>query len=112
MTVSGVDITAPAPRVNFELMQNYIGKRVKLVGKVEGVQGNVLRVKAADEGVVEVLLKGAAPADAYVEIDGTVESPNTLREEAITGFGSNFGKVELHNNSVPLCQREPILREG
>lgn len=92
MTVTGIDITAPAPRVNFELMANYIGKRVKLVGKVEGVQGQILRVKAADEGIVEVLLRSSVPEDLFVEIDGTVESPNTLREESIAGFGNSFGE--------------------
>lgn len=92
MGATGLDISSPAPRVNFELMGNYIGKRVKLVGKVEGVQGGILRVKAADEGMVEVLLKGAVPADAYVEVDGIVESPNTIREESIAGFGNSFGK--------------------
>lgn len=93
MNASGFDTTAPSPRVNFELMNQYIGKRVKLVGKVEDVQGGKMRVKAADDGVVEVILQSAAPQDAFVEIDGTVESPNTLREEGMTGFGNSFGTI-------------------
>jgi hypothetical protein len=92
MTVTGIDITSPAPRVNFELMGHHIGQRVKLVGKVEGVQGGILRLKAADEGVVDVLLKSAVPSDMFVEVDGTVESPNTIREESIAGFGNKFGE--------------------
>lgn len=98
MTNQGVDITAPAIRVNFELMAQYIGKRVRLVGRVEngGVQNGILRVKAADEGLVQVLVHGAVPQDMYVEIDGTVEAPDTIREESIVGYGNNFGELVLN----------------
>ena len=95
MTVNGIDVTAPAPRVNFELLSQFMGKRVKLVGKVEEISGNVMKVKASDDGIVEVLLKGAAPEDAFVEVDGTVEGPNSLREESSIGFGNSFGTFLL-----------------
>ena len=56
-----LDITAPSPRVNFQLMSQYIGKRVTLVGRVDGVEGNTLRLKTSDDGVVTVSLQGAVP---------------------------------------------------
>ena len=86
-----MDVTAPTPRVNFQQMSSYIGKRVRLVGKVESVQGNVMHVKAADEGVVQVHMKSAVPQDAFVEVEGKVQSPNTLEEEVVVGFGNTFG---------------------
>ena len=102
MATSGIDVTAPAPRVNFELMSHYIGKRVKLVGRVEngGVQNGVLKVKAADEGTVDVIVHSAVPQDLFVEVDGTVESPNTIREDSIIGFGNSFGKFALPTPSL------------
>lgn len=42
-------------------MSQYIGKRVTLVGKVDGVEGNTLRLKTSDDGMVTVSLQGAAP---------------------------------------------------
>ena len=87
-----LDTSAPAPRVNFEQMGQLIGKRVKLAGHVGALTGNQLAVKAADEGVVTVLLAGAAPQSQYAEFEGTVESPNTLREESHTDFGAAFGE--------------------
>ncbi|KDD74044.1 hypothetical protein H632_c1625p0 [Helicosporidium sp. ATCC 50920] len=71
-------------------MSQYIGKRVRMVGKVEGVQGNSLQLRAADDGMVTVFLRGAAPSDSYIEVEGNVESPNTIRETACTPFGNNF----------------------
>ena len=56
-----LDISAPSPRVNFQLMSQYIGKRVTLVGRVDGVEGNTLRLKTSDDGVVTVSLQGAVP---------------------------------------------------
>ena len=90
--ISGIDITGPAPNVNFAQMGHHIGKRVTLVGRVEGVQGNSIQVKAADEGTVTVMLRGPAPQEAYVSVVGTVESPNTLREEGHSSFGNTFGE--------------------
>lgn len=92
--MSAFDTTRPAPRVNFELMSQYHGKRIRLVGKVEGVQGSILTVKAADEGTVEVELPQglSVPADAFVEVDGTVKSPGVVSAETICGFGNRFGE--------------------
>ncbi len=90
--MQGINISAPAPRVNFEFLGQHIGKRVRLVGKVEGVQGNSLQLRAADDGIVTVALRGAAPSDLFIEVEGTVDSPTALREESSTGFGSNFGE--------------------
>lgn len=89
--MKGIDTSAPSPHVNFQLMSQYIGKRVRMVGKVEGVQGNSLQLRAADDGMVTVFLRGAAPSDSYIEVEGNVESPNTIRETACTPFGNNFG---------------------
>ncbi|KAK9814149.1 hypothetical protein WJX72_001287 [[Myrmecia] bisecta] len=86
-----MDTSDPAPRVNFELLQRYIGKKVRLVGKVMGLDGDLLTVKAADQGLVYVkVLPGAGHASEYVEIDGIVESPNTVQEQQHVEFGSNF----------------------
>lgn len=58
--MSSLDVTAPAPRVNFALMGQHIGKRVTIVGRVEGVEGSTLRLKTSDDGLVNVNLQGAA----------------------------------------------------
>jgi len=91
MTMPGIDVTAPCPRVNFEIMSQYTGKRVRFVGKVEQISENTMKVRSSDDSIVEVILSGAAPDGPYVEIDGTVEGPNTIREDSSTSFGSSFG---------------------
>jgi hypothetical protein len=99
-----LDVTAPAPRVNFQLMQQFVGKRVTLVGKAEGVQNGKLRVKAADDGMVEVQLRSAVPNDLYVEVEGVVMSPNTIAEESIVGYGNTFGeRVVRGTPNNPVC---------
>ena len=56
-----LDTTAPSPRVNFGLLPQFVGKRVTLVGRVEGIEGNTLRLKTSDDGLVTVNLQGIAP---------------------------------------------------
>ncbi len=84
-----------APRVNFELLQRFIERRVRLVGHVENLQNNVLQLTTVDNGTVNVLIKPGLGFDSpFVEVEGIVESPNTLRELDHTNFGSNFGEAE------------------
>lgn len=59
--MSCVDITAPAPRVNYQLLSQYIGKRVAIVGKIEGFEGNALRLRTSDDAMLTVHLQGAVP---------------------------------------------------
>ncbi len=98
--MAAIDISAPGPRVNMAMMKDLLGKRVTLVGRVEGgLQNGILHVKASDEGLVEVVLQGAVPQDAFVEVEGVVESPNTLREQSIIGYGNTFGQFLMFDQS-------------
>lgn len=86
-----VDISAPKPRVNFEQMQRYIGRKVLLVGMVEDQQPNQVQVKAADGGKVTVTLKDGGHVDtSFVEFEGLVDSPSSLVADSWAAFGNNF----------------------
>jgi hypothetical protein len=97
------DMSQPTPRVNASQMGRFVGKRVKLVGQVAGVNGSSLTLKAADEAMVEVQLKGTAPTDQFVEFEGMVESPTVLREESQTSFGGNFGERSGTTSIDAIC---------
>lgn len=113
------DMSQPAPRVNGALMGRFVGKRVKLVGQIISATGGVMELKAADEQTVHVNLAGPAPGGIYVEFEGIVESPNTIKEESHTLFSENFGgwlrqrarawarAVELQQCAASCCQRAP-----
>ena len=68
-----------------------------LLSQVESVEQNKAKVKAADGGVVIVeLTKGPAfDGSQFFEFEGLVQSPNTLREESRTSYGSSFGAILL-----------------
>lgn len=91
-----MDVSASAPHVNRELLGHFVQRRVRLVGLVESLDGNSLRVKAADDGVVNVTLKQPGSFDdKYICVEGTVESPDTIIEDSHTNFGNNFGASQL-----------------
>lgn len=79
------------PRVNFEMLSQHIGQVVRLVGKVESVEGTDLKLRAADEGIVTVHLRDAAPSQAFVEFDAKVDSPTEVSAITCTSFGDSFG---------------------
>ena len=88
-----MDTSAPAPRVNGELLARFVGRKVLLVGKAESLEGNVMRLRTSDDRVVSVELKGGAAGygSDFVEFEAVVKSADSLREEEHTSFGSAFG---------------------
>jgi hypothetical protein len=90
-----MDCNNPVPRVNFELLQQHLGKRVKLVCKVERTENNNLIVTAADGGTVYIQPSGKSQFDGlFLEIEGIVQTPNTIKEEEVASFGSgDFGEL-------------------
>jgi len=87
-----MDTSAPSPRVNGELMGRFIGKKVLLVGKDEGTDGSTMTVRTPDEKTVTVQLAAGspAPATAYVEFEGIVDSAGAMTETSHVDFGDNF----------------------
>ncbi len=40
------------PRVNFETLQQYVGRRVLLVGEVKGMEGSTASLRTSDDAEV------------------------------------------------------------
>ncbi|KAL4426964.1 hypothetical protein ABPG77_009525 [Micractinium sp. CCAP 211/92] len=97
---AGLDITAPCPRVNAQLMGEFVGKKVRLVGRVDGVEGSSMRLRTSDDGTVTVNLQGVAPQCQIVEVEGVVNSPNTITEESTCSLTDNFDM----SNYNELCK--------
>lgn len=87
-----MDTSAPAPRVNGELMARFVGKKVLLVGKNEGSDGSHVTLSTPDDKMVRVRLAPGSPAinTAFVEFEGMVESPDILAETLHVDFGNEF----------------------
>ncbi len=90
-----MDVSEPTPRVNFELMQRHLHKKVLLVGQIEGIENNVARLRAADGGTVQVMTKpGGVFNTQFVQFEGIVESPTQLHELDHSSFGDSLGKLK------------------
>lgn len=81
----------PTPRVGFAQLKNMIGRRVLFVGRVESMDGGLVRMAAPDGSKVAIQAGGAAFETPYAEVCGTVVDPQTIREESHVNFGENFG---------------------
>ncbi|KAA6401888.1 MAG: hypothetical protein EZS28_002585 [Streblomastix strix] len=83
------------PRINSELMQNYIGRTVRFVGKVDapiGGDGSQLVLIGSDSGRVSINREPESqfPTSQYVEIVGNVDSNDSITEVLLVEFGNNF----------------------
>jgi|Transcript_4339 replication factor A3 len=86
-----MDDSAPAPRVNGELLGNFIGKKVLLVGEVTPVDGVKATLKTGDDKMITVNLSGDGSfASKFVEFEGSVDSADTITESSRAEFGNDF----------------------
>ncbi|KAJ9513889.1 hypothetical protein QJQ45_020974 [Haematococcus lacustris] len=117
------------PRVNFEAMQRYHGRRVLLVGELKSSGNGCVTLRTSDDGEVTVLLNTAStePWDAqYVEILGQVIDQRTVKEETHVNFGNNLGRRQQPAATPPLsahcisvsmcpmtaCRHAAVQRDG
>eukprot|EP00850_Spirogloea_muscicola_P014649 SM000106S13997 [mRNA] locus=s106:320265:320871:- [translate_table: standard] len=101
-----MDMSAPAPMVNADLMQRHAGRRVRTVIKVLRQPGDgTVQGQAPDGAQITIRSSsGLAYPSSYAEIIGLVEGDNVLREEAVTSFGDSFDMASYNQ----LC----ILANG
>ena len=105
-----MDVSEATPRVNFELMQRHMHRKVLLVGQIEGIENNVARVRAADGGTVQVMTKPGGVFDTqFVQFEGIVESPTQLSEVDHTSFGVNLGNNVLRTGLLEVL---PVIYNG
>mmetsp|Transcript_3372 Transcript_3372/g.7377 ORF Transcript_3372/g.7377 Transcript_3372/m.7377 type:complete len:110 (-) Transcript_3372:746-1075(-) len=92
------------PRVNFEVMQRFIGKKVSVVGEIESTtpEGQIVLI-TSDKGRIHINTNPrAGPYDTkFLEFVGNVVDPRTLQEEEHTNFGDNFD-MNMYNEMVKL----------
>ena len=80
----------PTPRVGFAQLKHMIGRRVLFVGRVENMEGGLVRMAAPDGSKVSVQASSTFETP-FVEVQGVVVDPQTIREESHVNFGENFG---------------------
>ncbi|DBB01876.1 hypothetical protein WJX77_004993 [Trebouxia sp. C0004] len=101
-----MDVSEPTPRVNFELMQRHLHKKVLLVGQIEGIENNVARLRAADGGTVQVMTKpGGVFNTQFVQFEGIVESPTQLHELDHSSFGDSLD-MGVYNELCKIANQD------
>ena len=100
MQQKGLDCSEPTPRVNADIMQRYVGRKVRLVCKVDEFgEGGMLKATASDGKPVHIRPKQGSNYDtAFVEVEGVVENATTVQEQSFTTFGDSFGEWGARTN--------------
>lgn len=85
--------TTPTPRCNFQTLQRFVGRRVLMAVQIMSVQNGQVIAQTADKGQVTITSGGnAAYEGTFMEVLGTVTSPNTIQEENHTNLSDNFSE--------------------
>ena len=65
---------------------------MRLVGELVRFDNGICHVKAADEGMVNVKVRGVVPDTKFAEFEGTVRTPDTLEEDSHVPISSSVGE--------------------
>mmetsp|Transcript_15545 Transcript_15545/g.60807 ORF Transcript_15545/g.60807 Transcript_15545/m.60807 type:complete len:108 (-) Transcript_15545:122-445(-) len=99
------------PRVNRQLLPNYVGSLVRVVGRVVQEPSNGQAVlETSDKQQVGVTLAAASIPwqDAYIEVIAKVNSDCSLQELRSTNLGTSFD-MDIYNELVTTAQRHNEL---
>ncbi|KAH9815589.1 replication factor A protein 3 [Melampsora americana] len=109
---------ATTPRINSSMLPNFIGRVVRISGKLISCnfQSDAV-IESCDGGQITVLVAQNSPigTDSYLEIIGKVESDNTIREMDTCNFGEDYdlalaqAVVEITNNPIYLSKQHPCF---
>ncbi|KAG2434054.1 hypothetical protein HXX76_007782 [Chlamydomonas incerta] len=88
--MAGID--EAIPRVNFETMQRYHGRKVILCCQISQIDNGTVRVTTSDKGEVTVV-GGSSPYEGrFAEVVGTVVGPTNIQEVEHTNLSDNFSE--------------------
>lgn len=94
-------IPEATPRVNFQTMQRFVGKKVIVAVQVQQVQNGQVIGQTSDKGQITIISNGSAPFEGpFVEVVGTVTGANTIQEEEHISLSENFSKPGLGHAKI------------
>ena len=85
------DSTA-TPRINFELMQRFVGRKVLLACSVTQIENGRVLAQTSDNGKVSIAAGQAPYEGQFIEVCGTVTGPDSIQEVSHTNLVDNYSK--------------------
>ncbi|KAG2453862.1 hypothetical protein HYH02_002069 [Chlamydomonas schloesseri] len=104
--MAGID--EAIPRVNFETMQRYHGRKVILCCQISQIDNGTVRVTTSDKGEVTIV-GGSSPYEGrFAEVMGTVVGPTNIQELEHTNLSDNFS-LDMYNELVKLAHKDAYI---
>nr|ACG47192.1 pollen-specific protein like [Zea mays] len=84
-----MDTSSPAALVNAQMLNMFVGRRVRTVVQVQHNEGGVLVGQSTDGHQLCVKSAMDVPVSHFMEVYGIAENSQTIRAEVCTDFGPN-----------------------
>ncbi|MES1922159.1 hypothetical protein MHBO_003675 [Bonamia ostreae] len=81
-----------AARVNHEQLVNFVGEKVKIVGKIVSASTGSAQLETSDGQKISIMGSSPEYSSSIAEITGTAVNANSVREISSVSLGDNFGK--------------------
>lgn len=104
-----MDSSNPIPRVNGEILHQFVSRKVRLVGKVDRMANGEVYMKTSDGHDVVVQTSGPSPRASFVEFEGTVTGARSMQEESHSDWGEDFGTLEINMWLLAFSADTPLL---
>ncbi|OEL15161.1 Replication protein A 14 kDa subunit [Dichanthelium oligosanthes] len=97
-----MDTSSPAALVNAQILNMFVGRRVRTVVQVQRNEGGFLVGQSTDGHQLTIKSSVDVPVSHFMEVYGIAENSQTIRAEVCTDFGPDFGEI-LCAYGVCLC---------
>jgi replication factor A3 len=95
-----MDTSSPATLVNAQMLNMFVGRRVRTVVQVQHNEGGVLVGQSTDGHQLCVKSAMDVPVSHFMEVYGIAENSQTIHAKVCTDFGPNFGEI---SNAFGVC---------
>ncbi|KZS96716.1 hypothetical protein SISNIDRAFT_482509 [Sistotremastrum niveocremeum HHB9708] len=101
--------TPPDTRIVGLMMEFFVGKRVRIVGKVVTNAGNAATIRTNDEQLIDLVMpERYRISDTIIEVVGLAETAALIQVTGLTNFGHDVDLLKTVDETVYHMHRKPF----
>jgi replication factor A3 len=82
------------PRINASLVPQFVGKTVRIIGKIHDLQGDTATLDASGELRIHLSMQSHVKENNYYEIIGKITDDHSIRMLDAIDFGDNISMYQ------------------
>ncbi|KZS86337.1 hypothetical protein SISNIDRAFT_492048 [Sistotremastrum niveocremeum HHB9708] len=106
MATTATPVFPTDTRVTGDMLADFVGERVRIVGKVSQIDTQTASLRLGDNELVDLKLsEGVVITDSIIEVVGILEARRVLRVDRLLNMGEDEGVIEISDKTTRLMHK-------